>query len=748
MNSLILSDPGSTHNFISIELAQKLGIQTEEMGTALEASGAFKGQYVPVTPLIGKLCVHVQGYVDQEEFCISPLATEDVILGAPWFHRLAAVLEYPTRTISFKFRNRDISIHTEDRGSTIPIVSHANLQKSMKSNLFAYMIFAQESKQHELSVEQKDQQEFLNSFKDCFVDEIPKELPPSRGEDDHKIELIPGSSPPNSPPYRVSYAQQEEILTQVNELLERVSQAETEQTRSVNKNRDLLTKGLGAHLQECCVPLVTMAALLCSSSQVFSGLPGTLDQHSSDSSSGHTHEPLAVALPSQQQILSAPHLRDFIGSLPDHVNPLLHSPFFHPTEGFWLSDSDMVAQNIAVDIQDPLSHTQTFFHRAGPRYHVKFTPDEVKAAIVTCGGLCPGLNSVIREMVDSLWYQYSVKQIYGIKGGYRGFYSSEPEPLDPRKVDHWHSYGGTKLGTSRGGFDLRKIVDAIESQGFNQVYIIGGDGTMKGAVAIFEEVRKRKLKVCVVGLPKTVDNDVGIIDRSFGFQTAVEKAREAVNAAHVEAESTPNGLGLVKLMGRNAGHIALHATLGSRDVDCCLIPEVSFFLEGPGGLLDFVEQRLAENGHCVLVVAEGAGQDLMEQSTAANASDLSGNPNLQDIGLWLGDTLKDWWKSKHPNELFALKYIDPTYMIRAVPSNATDTAYCTLLAHSALHGAMAGYTGFVAGPINGRFCFIPLDLVANAKHLVDVENHTWAWVKSVNNQPDFLRKEQTEHSVQ
>ncbi|MCO5553384.1 hypothetical protein L7F22_006905 [Adiantum nelumboides] len=202
-------------------LGARLGIQTEEMGTALEASGAFKGQHVPVTPLIGKLRVHVQGYVDQEEFCISPLATKDVILGAPWFHRLAAVLEYPTRTISFKFRNRDISIHTKDRGSTIPIVSHASLQKSMKSNLFVYMIFAQESKQHELSVEQKDQQEFLNSFKDCFADEIPKELPPSHGEDDHKIELIQGSSPPNRPPYRVSYAQQEEILTQVNELLEK-----------------------------------------------------------------------------------------------------------------------------------------------------------------------------------------------------------------------------------------------------------------------------------------------------------------------------------------------------------------------------------------------------------------------------------------------------------------------------------------------------------------------------------------------
>ncbi|MCO5564994.1 hypothetical protein L7F22_018664 [Adiantum nelumboides] len=220
-NSLILFDPGSAHNFISVELVQKLAIQTEEMGTALKASGAFKGQQVPVTPLIGKLCVHVQGYVDQEEFYISPLSTEDVILSAPWFHRLAAKLEYPKRTTSFKFGNRDISIHTEDRGSTIPIVSHASLQKSMKSNLFAYMIFAQESKPDSLSVDEKYQQMFLNSFKDCFADEIPKELLPSRGEDDHKIDLVPGSSPPNRPPYKVSYAQQEEILSQVNELLEK-----------------------------------------------------------------------------------------------------------------------------------------------------------------------------------------------------------------------------------------------------------------------------------------------------------------------------------------------------------------------------------------------------------------------------------------------------------------------------------------------------------------------------------------------
>ena len=226
---------------------------------------------------------------------------------------------------------------------------------------------------------------------------------------------------------------------------------------------------------------------------------------------------------------------------------------------------------------------------------------------------------------------------------------------------------------------------------------------------------------------------------SFGFQTAVEKAQEAINAGHVEAESTPNGIGLIKLMGRNAGHIAMHASLGSRDVDCCLIPEVPFFLEGSGGLFEFVEERLKENGHCVIVVAEGAGQELMERADNANhEKDLSGNPALQDIGLWLGRKLKDWWKRTHLKELFAVKYIDPTYMIRAVPSNAADTEYCTLLAHSALHGAMGGFTGFVAGRINDKFCYIPLSLVAKSQHLVDVKNHVWSWLKSVNNQPDFI----------
>lgn len=261
---------------------------------------------------------------------------------------------------------------------------------------------------------------------------------------------------------------------------------------------------------------------------------------------------------------------------------------------------------------------------------------------------------------------------------------------------------------------------------------------MRGAVKIFNEIQQRNLHVGVVGIPKTVHNDVGIIDRSFGFQTAVEMAQQAISAAYVEAESAVNGIGLVKLMGRSTGHIALHATLSSRDLDCCLIPETEFYLEGKGKLFEFLDSRLKENGHAVVVIAEGAGQDIIRRTEAQKEErDESGNLVFLDVGSWMKSELKKWWDRDHPGELFTVKYIDPTYMIRAVPANATGSMYCTLLAHSAIHGVMAGYTGFVCGPINGNYAYIPLEEVAQAEHEVNTRDHKWAWVRSVTNQPDF-----------
>jgi 6-phosphofructokinase 1 len=340
---------------------------------------------------------------------------------------------------------------------------------------------------------------------------------------------------------------------------------------------------------------------------------------------------------------------------------------------------------------------------------------------------------------------YGVTSVVGIEGGYKGFYSRNTVQLTPKSVNDIHKRGGTILGTSRGGHDTSKIVDSLQDRGINQVYIIGGDGTQQGASVIYEEVRRRGLKISVVGVPKTIDNDIAVIDKSFGFDTAVEEAQRAINAAHVEAESAENGIGVVKLMGRNSGFIAMYATLASRDVDCCLIPESPFYLEGKGGLLEFIQKRLKDSGHMVIVVAEGAGQDLIAQSmNFVDTQDASGNKLLLDVGLWLSQKIKDHFKKK-TNFPITLKYIDPTYMIRAVRSNASDNVYCTLLAHSALHGAMAGYSGFTVAPVNGRHAYIPFYRITEKQNKVVITDRMWARVLCSTNQPCFLSYEDVEN---
>ncbi|KAG1335334.1 ATP-dependent 6-phosphofructokinase 3 [Cocos nucifera] len=320
------------------------------------------------------------------------------------------------------------------------------------------------------------------------------------------------------------------------------------------------------------------------------------------------------------------------------------------------------------------------------------------------------------------------------KGGYKGFYARNTITLTPKTVNDIHKRGGTILGTSRGGHDTSKIVDSIQDRGINQVYIIGGDGTQKGASVIFEEIQRRGLKVAVAGIPKTVDNDIAVIDKSFGFDTAVEEAERAINAAHVEAESVENGIGF----------IAMYATLASRDVDCCLIPESPFYLEGKGGLFEFIEKRLKEHGHMVLVVAEGAGQELIAESMRSmDHEDASGNKLLLDVGLWMSQKIKEHF-ARSKKVAINLKYIDPTYMIRAIPGNASDNVFCTLLAHSAIHGAMAGYTGFTVGPVNGRHAYIPFHRITKTRNKVVITDRMWARLLSSTNQPSFFSHKDVE----
>jgi len=373
--------------------------------------------------------------------------------------------------------------------------------------------------------------------------------------------------------------------------------------------------------------------------------------------------------------------------------------------------------------------------RAGPRSHIYFDPAEVKAAIVTCGGLCPGLNDVIRQIVLTLDC-YGVEDIRGISNGYRGFFDQylHDIPLSRKIVQNIHLEGGSLLGVSRGGARTTDIVDSIEKKGINMLFVLGGNGTHAGALAIHNECHKRGKKVVVVGVPKTIDNDILLMDRTFGFDTAVEEAQKAINAAYIEATSAYNGVGIVKLMGRQSGFIAMHASLASGQVDVCLIPEVNFTLDGPEGMLQHIQYLLETKGRAVICVAEGAGQSLM--SSLSNATDASGNPVLGDIGVHLTKEVKNHFKNIGvPADV---KYIDPTYMIRACRANASDRILCAVLGQNAVHAGFAGFTGITVGLANNHYVLLPIpEVIAYARN-VDPNSRMWHRCLTSTGQPDFI----------
>ncbi|MFP4483292.1 MAG: ATP-dependent 6-phosphofructokinase [Spirochaetaceae bacterium] len=371
---------------------------------------------------------------------------------------------------------------------------------------------------------------------------------------------------------------------------------------------------------------------------------------------------------------------------------------------------------------------------AGPREHIYFSPDHVRAGIVTCGGLCPGLNDVIRALVRCLWHRYGVKRISGIRFGYKGFLPECGIPtmdLNIDVVDDIHRIGGTLLGSSRGGGEqTEEIVDAIERMNLNMLFTIGGDGTQKGALAIADEIERRGLKIAVVGIPKTIDNDLSFIQKSFGFETAVAKATEAVTGAHAEAHSALNGIGLVKVMGRASGFIAAHTALASHDVNFVLIPEVPFDLEGNNGFLAHLERRLDRRNHAVVLVSEGAGQDLLDTE---EGTDASGNRKLGDVGLFLKTRITEYFKGK--DRPINLKYIDPSYIIRSAVASPTDSLYCSRLGNNAVHAAMAGKTKIIISLLNNHFVHVPTRLVVSTRNYVDPESSLWRDVIEATHQP-------------
>jgi len=379
----------------------------------------------------------------------------------------------------------------------------------------------------------------------------------------------------------------------------------------------------------------------------------------------------------------------------------------------------------------------TTFEVAGPREKIFFNPAKTTAAIVTCGGLCPGLNDIVRSLVMELYHRYGVTKIYGYRYGYEGLiepYGHQPVILKPDSVDTIQKFGGSVLGVSRGPQSVPAMVDTLESMGVNMFFVVGGDGTLKGANEISLECQRRGLNKAIVGIPKTIDNDIMFLDKSFGFETAFAEAVKAISCAHTESLGSMNGVGLVKLMGRDSGFIASYASLAGSDVNYVLIPEVPFHLDGAGGLLEVLRYRLAKRKHAVIVVAEGAGQDIMNADP--NATDASGNRKLGDIGAYLRDRITAFFRERKTE--VNVKYIDPSYTIRSVPASPQDNVYCSQLAQHAVHAAIAGKTGMLVGRWHGTFVHLPLSLITRGRRKVDPDGELWRSVLECTGQPACL----------
>jgi 6-phosphofructokinase 1 len=303
--------------------------------------------------------------------------------------------------------------------------------------------------------------------------------------------------------------------------------------------------------------------------------------------------------------------------------------------------------------------------------------------------------------------------------------------LTPERVEYINEHGGTILGTSRGTQDPEEIVDCLDQLGVNILFVIGGDGSLHAAQKIADVIAERRLRIAIVGVPKTIDNDIPFIDHSFGFRTAFSQATESIRAAHIEARSAPGGIGLVKLMGRHSGFIACYAALAKNDADYVLIPEVPFELDGEHGFLAHVRRTVRDRGYAVIIVAEGAGQEYLADEPTT--SDASGNVRLHDIQRLLQQRITEDFAAN--GQELNLKLLDPSYVIRSVPANPYDSVYCVRLAHAAVHAAMAGCTEVVVGRWHGRFVHIPIRVAISRRSTVDPDGDLWLSVLESTGQP-------------
>ena len=421
-------------------------------------------------------------------------------------------------------------------------------------------------------------------------------------------------------------------------------------------------------------------------------------------------------------------------------SPLRGSYLSHDTS-FEDDDERMIYDPLVIHNDSSCIKADQSFELAGPRSLIYFDPERARSAIVTCGGLCPGINAVIRSIVMTSYYRYGSRSILGIRFGYSGLDPEkgyEPIALDPDLVEDIHLEGGTILGSSRGGTeDMETLVDTLASLNINILYAIGGDGTLRGAHKIAAIARARMMELAVVGIPKTIDNDISYVQRTFGFETAFSVAVDSIYTAHIESKGAPNGIGLVKLMGRHSGFIAAHACLAMNDANFILVPEVPFDLHGDSGFLAHLKKRMLDRHHAVICIAEGAGQELLEKDSASQKRDASGNVKLEDIGVFLKNEINRYFAQEGIE--INLKYIDPSYMIRSAPPVPNDSIFCAQLGQYAVHAGMAGKTDMVIGLWNNVYNLVPIELAVSRRKVIDPSSRFWHDVIDATGQPFSMK---------
>lgn len=338
-----------------------------------------------------------------------------------------------------------------------------------------------------------------------------------------------------------------------------------------------------------------------------------------------------------------------------------------------------------------------------------------RIGVLTGGGDCPGLNAALRAVTKSLILQHDA-EVVGIRDGYRGLIERNVQPLSYQDMSGIMTQGGTILGASnkadpfsyqpRGGADVSaQVVSTYQSLDLNALVAIGGDGTMSIAHGLAE------MGMNIVGVPKTIDNDLAGTDRTFGFDTAVSIATEAIDRIHTTAQSHHRVM-IIETMGRYAGWIALHAGVAS-GTDVILIPEIEYDIDEVAQVC--IERQQGGQRFTIIAIAEGAKSQDGERVVREEVEKTADTVRFGGIGRTLDDQLQRRLDSEVRTTILG-------HMQRGGTPTAYDRNLATAFgARAAALVAEETFDRMVALQ-DGAFTEVPLSEVANRTRTVPLNS--------------------------